>query len=371
MTKRLPTRQRRLALAVAAGLITPLAAASTAKAGFGWEWETGSPYYEDDAWYDVSEWFDGNDYNPTDEAIGRWDNETYDRDEALTSSDSDNDIDWTNNDHGYYADTESSDTWFYDYYDHGYSDYGDYNNDGNYEYTSNYYDYDNDGVYDAFASYTDTDGDGIYDDATYVSFSDSDEQSDSQKTALQKADQQNSSAKSQSFTGKITRAKKVKTPATTNIVVELQNQSEDKSMIADLGPADQLDRMPQLNDTLTVKGSPFKTGDTRVLLSRSIEHDGQQTQVERSGREYTGTIESTKTVDVRGQQRQLAKIKTDNGKKMLVDLGRKQDLDANITEGSQLTINGPAVQVKDRVMLLATKVTLDGDTIDISRMAKN
>ncbi|MFG0267900.1 MAG: hypothetical protein ACF8AM_22515 [Rhodopirellula sp. JB055] len=370
MTKRQSKIQRRLTLAIAAGLITPVAAASTAKAGFGWEWETGTPYYEDDAWYDVSEWFDGNDYNPTDEAIGRWDNETYDRDEALTSGDSDNDIDWTENDHGYYADSQSSDSWFYDYYDHGYSDYGDQNNDGNYEYTSHYYDYDNDGVYDAFASYTDTDGDGTFDDASYVSFSSSENQSESEQAAQREADQQDPSAKSQTFTGKITRAKQVKTPATTNVVVELQNQQEGKTMIADLGPANQLDQMPQLNDSLTVNGSPFKTGDTSVLLTRTIERDGQTMEVERSGREYTGTIESTKTVDIQGQQRQLAKLKTDNGKKLLVDLGRKENLDANIRDGAQVTVNGPAVQVNERVLLLATKLTLNGETVEVPRMAQ-
>jgi len=46
---------------------------------------------EDDAWYDISEWFDGNDYNPTDEAIGRWDDEIFSYEDARTSSDSDND----------------------------------------------------------------------------------------------------------------------------------------------------------------------------------------------------------------------------------------------------------------------------------------
>ncbi|MCC9655139.1 hypothetical protein [Rhodopirellula halodulae] len=369
MTKRIPTRKR-LALAIAAGLITPAAATSTAHAGFGWEWEHGSPFYEDDAWYDVSEWFDGNDYNPTDEAIGRWDNETYDASEAVTSGDADNDINWTENDHGYYADTESGDTWFYDYYDYGYSDYGDADDDGNYDYTSNYYDYDNDGVYDAFASYTDTDGDGVFDDATYVSFSDDGGNDQSQREAQQKADQQNPSAKSQSFAGRITRAKQVKTPATTNVVVELQNQDKGQSMIADLGPADKLDRMPQLNDRLTVKGTPFKTGERVVLLSQTIQHEGQQMQVERSGREYKGNVQSTKTVKINNQERQLAKLSTDNGKTMLVDLGLKSKLDKNITEGSQITVTGPAIQVKDRVMLLANQVTLDGDTIDITRMAK-
>ena len=50
----------------------------------------GTPYYEDDAWYDVSEWFDGNDYNPTDEVWFRWDDERYQAADD-TGSDVDND----------------------------------------------------------------------------------------------------------------------------------------------------------------------------------------------------------------------------------------------------------------------------------------
>jgi hypothetical protein len=34
------------------------------------EWEEHTPYYEDDALLDVTEWLDGNDYNPTDERFG-------------------------------------------------------------------------------------------------------------------------------------------------------------------------------------------------------------------------------------------------------------------------------------------------------------
>ncbi|MCA9171482.1 MAG: hypothetical protein KDB23_27625, partial [Planctomycetales bacterium] len=141
-------RRRRWILAFALGALSTFSHLLDANAAN--ESVKNSPYYEDDAWYDVSEWFDGNDYNPTDEAIGRWDDETYDRADALTSSDTDNDIDWNASRYGYYDNDKLSDNkWFYDYYDYGNLDYSDYDDDGYWDYTANYYDYDNDGVYDS------------------------------------------------------------------------------------------------------------------------------------------------------------------------------------------------------------------------------
>src|SRR4051812_37629482 len=78
------------------------------------EFGDNTPYYEDDAWYDVSEWFDGNDYNPTDEAWWRWDDETYQR-----SQDTGGDVDREHNSYGY--NTKNSNDWFYDYYDYPYT----------------------------------------------------------------------------------------------------------------------------------------------------------------------------------------------------------------------------------------------------------
>ena len=64
MTKR--NKRMMLAAAIGAAMAFPVATLQADD-----EFGDNTPYYEDDAWYDVSEWFDGNDYNPTDEAIGR------------------------------------------------------------------------------------------------------------------------------------------------------------------------------------------------------------------------------------------------------------------------------------------------------------
>ncbi|MEZ6090736.1 MAG: hypothetical protein R3C05_22490 [Pirellulaceae bacterium] len=207
--------------------------------------------YEDDAWYDVSEWFDGNDYNPTDEAIGRIDNETYELSEALTSSDIDDDIDWDNSSYGYYDDNDSD--WYYDYYDYGYTDYADYNDDGFYDYSADYYDYDYDGIYDSTWEYYDTDEDGIYDDTLYLTYNDAE---DKKQTERQSQGQDNMKSKRSevvSAQGAIKAAKKVKTPTGMNLVIVLTNTQNNQDMIVDLGSAKQFDPLPRVGQDVSVK----------------------------------------------------------------------------------------------------------------------
>ena len=142
------------------------------------EWEKSNPYYEDDAWYDISEWFDGNDYNPTDEVFGRWDDETYDVADDK-GQDLDNDV-W----YGYNT-AADNDNWFYDYYDPGYYDSWSSRNSGKFDYVSRYYDYDNDGSYDALVSYSDSDSDGDYDRYSYYYFNDAGTESQKKKVQQQ------------------------------------------------------------------------------------------------------------------------------------------------------------------------------------------
>src|SRR5687768_5647545 len=124
--------KRLLSCAVVAGLGTFGPGIPAYAAEFG----DRSAYYEDDGLLDITEWFDGNDYNPTDEAWWRWDDETYQAAKD-TSGDRDND--------GWYGYTARDDNdWYYDYYDPYPYSYYDYDNNDLYDYGSRYYDYDND-----------------------------------------------------------------------------------------------------------------------------------------------------------------------------------------------------------------------------------
>ncbi|TWU08495.1 hypothetical protein [Stieleria varia] len=381
---------RRWVLAIALGVMTPLAGQHPSAAADN-EFPSNTPYYEDDAWYDISEWFDGNDYNPTDEAIGRWDNETFDAAENVTSSDNDNFLNWGESSYGYYGDNRTTndrvaddrvtdgtvannsvdDRWFYDYYDHGNSNYSDYDNDGYWDYTANYYDYDNDGVYDSVAEYVDTDRDGLYESFNYIGFSDANAEQDKKNKMKSQNDQKSRSSQVVSRQGSIQSVKKVKTPHGTNVVVALDgtNQTQGQDMIVDIGSSDHFDSIPQKGQDVSAKGAIFKVGDKSVLVANKVTLNGEEQTINRSGREFTGKVKDLKTMKVRGNTHQFAKIKTDNDKNLLVDMGPQENLNLDVQKGSQVTVTGTAVKVKDRVMLIAREVTTGDKSTQIERVA--
>lgn len=349
---------------VSAGLIVGAGTPATTLADQ--EWEENTRYYEDDAWYDVSEWLDGNDYNPTDEEFGEWDDEVYQFDNDW---DTDNDTNY-----GYY-DNVDSDSWYYDYYDDNYV-YGDNNeSDAVYDYAYDYYDYDNDGFYDAYASYYDWNSDGQYEDYNFYVFVDdknsNSQQQSAQKDAQQRAKQQASekSSKQYQLTGTIEKTKKVKVRSGENMV--LQVKADQRSFLVDLGSAEKASNWNLAQgDEITVRGPVTQVGEKQVLLARSIQPEGKDQQaIDRSQMKLQGTIKSLKTAKVRGNEHQLAVVDSkQKDKKVLIDLGRKDRLSTEFSEGDQITVHGVPVRVKDKPAVLANKVEYQGETIKIDRL---
>ncbi|WP_372897927.1 hypothetical protein [Stieleria sp.] len=360
--------RRRWVLAAALGAMIPIAGqipTIQADEPFGHH----NQYYEEDAWWDVSEWFDGNDYNPTDEAIGRWDDELYDTPDALNSTDRDNDTASNDFNFGFFSDGDDDDNWFFDYYDSDYSDAGDYDNDGYHDYFATYYDYDADGVMDAVAEYADKDRDGVYEFHNFTAFSNSDSAQNRETEMKSRNDQKTQSSRVVERQGVIQSVKKVKTPRGTNLVVAIGESKQSDNLLVDLGPADQFDAEMKQGDEIQVKGAMFKVGDKSVLMASTATLDGQQQSIDRSGRKFTGKVDDMMTAKIRGNTHQLAKLKTDQGKKLLVDLGPKDRLKLDMKSGSEVTVTGPAIKVKDRSVLIARQVTVGDETMQVERMA--
>ncbi|KAA1261094.1 hypothetical protein LF1_36380 [Rubripirellula obstinata] len=337
-----------LAGIIGAAMMTPTALVQADEFG------SNTRYYEDDAWYDVSEWFDGNDYNPTDEAVGRWDNETWSYADELTDSDADND--WNlYSDYGY-EDEDSDSDWFYDYYDDGYSYWDN-------DYYSNYYDTDDDGLYDAYAFYSDTDGDGFYEDFDYYTFN---EDGEGQQESKQQAQNQQKQMKStlMQLSGEVVDTKTVNVRDRKHLLASVQVPSG-QSMPIDLGPAESVSVSE--GDQLTANGHAVKVGDKPLFVATEASLKDGTITIDRNGKKFQGTVEKTKTVKVRGQQHQLAKVNTKNGKTMMVDLGPKTTFDRSLEEGSQITVQGVPVKVNDRVILMARQIMHDGDKMEVDR----
>ncbi len=347
------TQTKRNRLAATFGAIALGAALAAPASVLADEFGSNTPYYEDDAWYDVSEWFDGNDYNPTDEAIGRWDNETFSFADNVNSSDNDNFLNW--GDYGY-RDQSASDG-FYDYYDDGYGQWDD-------KYYSSYYDTDDDGVYDAYASYEDTDGDGTYEDFEYYAF---DSQTRGQDEARRQAESMQKQMRSTAMkvSGKVQSTKMVNVRDRVHLIATV-DQSSGNSMAVDLGPNQTITQLFQ-GDQLTAEGHVLNIGNKPVLVAKNATMANGSIEIDRNGKKYQGTVEMKKTVSVRGTDHQLVKVKTTNNKTMMVDMGPTSNLDASLDEGAQVTVQGVPVKVKDRVILMARQVMTDGTKIKIQR----
>ena len=338
--------------------------------------EHASRFYEDDAWYDVSEWFDGNDYNPTDEAIGRWDNETFEYSDNRSSTDQDNDDindrETNYGDYGYANDTNrsntssesnasSDDSWFYDYYDDGSSQQS---NQNGMTWFSLYQDTNDDGVYDSYTRYRDTDNDGIYDAFTFYSFDSSGDQNQKGKSEAQNK-QKELSSKTEQISGKIDRIKTVDVRGRDHIVAFVRGD-DGKATPVDLGVKQDSSTLSQ-GDKLTASGHRMKVGDKSILIATKAKTKSSDLTIDRNGRKYTGKVSSTREVNVQGQKHLLAKVKTDNGKSMLVDLAPKDDLSNTPNEGDQVTVQGVPVKVNDRIVLMARTLGEGENQTEIKR----
>lgn len=350
------------------------------------EWEKSTPYYEDDAWYDISEWFDGNDYNPTDEEFGEWDDETYQVDDDVDTDDdrvqagNENDR-W----YGYNTSTNANDNWFYDYYDYGNDSYDKFRN-GLYLSGMRYYDYDNDGTYDAFASWHDRDADGLYDDYNFYTLSEDSPESKQksnetkksqgkQKQPAQGQAQQREqqaqqevpkSSRSVTISGEVEATKKVNVRGNEHLVAAIKHDG--KSMPIDLGRADQLkDVKLDSGQKVTASGMKLVVGDKSILLVRTLDVNGKQVQIDRQRRQFHGEVVSTRKAKVVGREHLIAIVKGDKGNKVAVDFGPADKLNVDIAAGQQLTFSGAPVKVKNKSMLMANSIQHDGQTVPIDR----
>ena len=367
-------RDRRGPSLLRAAVVATVGVALAGAPAGGAEVGSSSRYYEDDAWYDVTEWLDGNDYNPTDEAWWRWDDEAYQASKDVGGDRDDDRSAW----YGYRSGNDND--WFYDYYDpdaYSTSYPGDTNFNGIDRYGVNYYDYDADGAYDASMSFIDWDGNGLYDEYRYFAYSDS---ADSGKQR-QARDAAPTESRRQSVTGQIEKTKEVHVRGGEKHLVlqieplkrESQQSSQGTSLVVDLGPVDAVEDLNlRQGENLTVSGHRAKVGDQSVLLATSVKAKDPARQIDRAGRNIEGKVLSTHKAKVRGTEHLMAIVDakregSDQGSKVAVDLGPANKLQVDVSKGSTLTFTGLPVKVKDRRLVIAQSVKKGDQFVSIDR----
>ncbi|TWT98526.1 hypothetical protein [Stieleria varia] len=319
---------------------SPILAIAFALQCFAVDPENEGAKYEDDAWYDVSEWFDGNDYNPTDEAIGRWDDEKFSYADNRFSSDLNSD-----------QETIPAEKFYGEDYDDGYAMWWDEDKDGNYEKMARYHDSDGDYLNDSYATYHDSDGDGMYDTYDFSELSHTSENA-IHRSQVAQSTQKGLSGKAHQVAGTVAETKMVERLGKVSFMVKLQ-QPKDNITWVDFGHTGATLQLFK-GDSFLAFGPVVKRGDKYVLVATTLQQDGRQRAITRTGRRYTGTVESTKTAKVKGDEHLVVKLKTEDGKKLTVDMGDPAS-EKNIQQGSEVTVTGIPVKVGDRVILIADK----------------
>lgn len=141
--------------------------------------------------------------------------------------------------------------------------------------------------------------------------------------------QASSQRPARSITGQVQSTREVTVRGNDRKLATIKSRNGDRLMV-DLGPAGEFDEHLRNGDTITVRGPMVKTSDNKpVILARTLERDGEKIELGRRGTMHSdatqktirGEIESTRKVTVRGKQRHMAKIETDEGNTVIVDLG--------------------------------------------------
>ncbi|MBT8484949.1 MAG: hypothetical protein KJO43_05170 [Phycisphaerae bacterium] len=330
------------------------------------EVEDRGPYYEDDAWYDISEWFDGNDYNPTDENAGRWDDETYDAYQD-NSGDSDNDR-WFGFDSRY-----DDDNWFYDYYDDGDLATFDGDEDGVFEYAYRYVDVDGDGLYDGWYHARDWNRDGEFDTFTFYALNKAasikGSNPHSASSSQHRSNAMDRTSKRQMVRGTIASTKKVAVRDSKHLCAKVK-RNDGSTTFVDLGPVRDLDHLDLDSGAPIVAWGPrTKVGDKSLIVAQKIKANGQTASVDRSLRTVNASVTSTRTVPVRGTTHQLLIVTPRNGKKCAVDVGPVSGNLPSIQTGDKVTLEGTMVRANDRRVLMAKSIEIDGEAFEIERHA--
>jgi hypothetical protein len=323
-----------------------------------------TPYYERDRWVDVTEWFDGNNYNPTNEIVDR----LTDRQERRVGLAPYSGYKRSDNWYGY--DPNSENNWFFDFYDHGYYYHTAPASSDTY-YSYRYYDMDNDGWYDAFTSYYDNDRDGKFDNHRWYTFNYEPASTRSDVVERQPSvdDEDDLMVSRLSVSGTVARTKQSRTPTAVHTIVGLKTDGAAQDEVyVDIGPATDSDAWSiKQGDKMTANGSVIQMDDKRLMLADEIQINEQTHQVVRRYQSWEGVLVDTQQMEFRGQNHVVAIIYTPDKEKVLVDLGMAADKRFDLQNDSEIVVYGVPTEIGDRHIVMAYEIESGDKKIVVDR----
>jgi hypothetical protein len=259
--------------------------------------------------------------------------------------------------------------WFYDYYTYSPTYYSPPANGAKvYGSATRYHDLNGDGVYDSLSTFKDSDNNGAYD--VYDRYDFVEAQKD-QAQANDNFQDAPSDAGRHSVTGKIEATKVAKVNGSENLVVRIAAAgAADNSdvTIVDLGSVDRWksDAVRE-GDQLNATGPVEQIGEKLVLIAESASiGQAKAASISRSSPVLEGQVVDVTRAEVKGAEHTLAIV--DNGStRQIIDLGPSAGLKVQIEPKSKIAVRGVPVQVRDRNVIMAETVDINGQQITIQR----
>jgi len=265
--------------------------------------------------------------------------------------------------YGFKDPNAAASTWFYDYYTYSPTYYtAPAANAKVYGSAARYYDLNGDGVYDSLNTFRDSDNNGVYDVYDRYDFAEFDQAKQPEPLPGNFSD-----ANRHTITGKIEDTKVAKVNGSDNLVAQVADAQNQKTIV-DLGAAQRWQGKPvQQGDSISATGPVEQVGDKQVLIAETVSVGKQQdVQITRAAPTLEGQVVDVTRTEVKGTEHTLAII--DNGStRQIVDLGPSTNLKVKIEPQVKLAVQGVPVQVRDRSVLMAEHVVVDGQDIAIQR----
>lgn len=305
-------------------------------------WWEGHPDYNEDEWYDPTDWFDANNYE--------FDREAYEQVQGGRANES--------------RDRSSNAGWRVSDDDGGLAYYRDTDDDGVYEQSHRYYDFNNDGDYDAYMALFDRDNDGDYEEMDFVSFGPVDWQ-DRARVQHEASDD----SRRHQLTGRIRNLDQIDVRGRQHLVAAIETEAGDRRLV-DLGPAAAVrDLDLRRGDQIHVRGAAAAmSGRFVVILADEIRAHGRTQAINRVSHQARGTLVSLRYANARGVQHAMGVVESDDGRRTWIDFGPAKKLtELEFRPGEYLTATGPMVKVDGQRVLMAQTVRHRNTTATIDR----
>jgi hypothetical protein len=259
--------------------------------------------------------------------------------------------------------------WFYDYYTYSPTYYSAPASGAKvYGSAARYHDLNGDGVYDSLSTFRDSDNNGVYDVYDRYDFAEAQKEQTQSTEGLVDAPMD---ASRHSVTGKIEATKMAKVNGSENLVVRIAPAGAGDNSdvtIVDLGPADRWQSgAVKEGDQLNATGPVEQIGEKLVLIAESASvGQSKAVSVSRSAPVLEGQVVDVTRAEVKGAEHTLAIL--DNGStRQIVDLGPTTGLKVAIQPQAKIAVRGVPVQVRDRNVIMAETVDVNGQQITIQR----